>query len=217
MQDWIARLFAEPDMLAMGHGQSAEDGNLGLGWVYYALARAMRPRHVVVIGSWRGFVPLVFARALGDNGGTGAVSLLEPSLVDDFWTEPARVRAHLDAHGGQCVRHHRLTTQAFVESDAFRALEPVDLLFVDGYHSHEQARFDHQSFLPRMAPGAVTLFHDSTGPQLSRLYGPDRHYRHSVHRYMAELRASGHWQVFDLPLASGLSLVRPLVEDSAGA
>lgn len=207
MQDWIERLFSNPDMLAMGHGQSAADLNLGLGWVYYALARAMRPRQVVVIGSWRGFVPLVFGRALEDNGGPGRVDFIDPSLVDDFWAEPARVRAHLDAHGGQRVRHHRMTTQQFVASAAFRQMESVQVLFIDGYHSEEQARFDHLSFEPLLAPDALRLFHDSIEDRRSTLYGPGRHYRHSVYQYMRSLRESGQWDVLDLPLASGVSVV----------
>ena len=59
MHDWIAHLFRDKDMLRMGHGQRVEDRNLGLGWVYYALARLLRPEKVVVIGSYRGFAPLV--------------------------------------------------------------------------------------------------------------------------------------------------------------
>ena len=65
--DWIARLFEHPDLLRMGHHQRAEDQNLGMGWLYYAFGRMIRPRLAVVIGSWRGFVPLMIAKALQDN------------------------------------------------------------------------------------------------------------------------------------------------------
>ena len=71
MTDWIARLLERPDLQGMGHGQRVEDLNLGLGWLYYALARLLRPRIVVVIGSYRGFAPLVFGRALADNQESG--------------------------------------------------------------------------------------------------------------------------------------------------
>ena len=54
--DWITRLFEHPDLLRMGHHQRAEDQNLGMGWLYYAFGRMIRPRLAVVIGSWRGFV-----------------------------------------------------------------------------------------------------------------------------------------------------------------
>src|SRR5205814_2118217 len=67
MYDWIAQLFRDENMLRMGHGQRVEDRNLGFGWVYYALARLLRPERVVVIGSYRGFAPLGFGKALHDS------------------------------------------------------------------------------------------------------------------------------------------------------
>ena len=67
MREWIEQLLAFPGMAGMGHGQRARDANLGLGWAYYALARILRPRTAVVIGSYRGFVPMVIARALPER------------------------------------------------------------------------------------------------------------------------------------------------------
>jgi hypothetical protein len=59
LTQWIAELLTQPDMLEMGHLQRKEDLNLGMGWLYYALARMLRPKLAVVIGSYRGFVPIV--------------------------------------------------------------------------------------------------------------------------------------------------------------
>jgi hypothetical protein len=42
--DWIASLLQHPDLLRMGHHQRAEDQNLGMGWLYYAFGRMIRPR-----------------------------------------------------------------------------------------------------------------------------------------------------------------------------
>ena len=80
--DWITRLFEHPDLLRMGHHQRAEDQNLGMGWLYYAFGRMIRPRLAVVIGSWRGFVPLMIAKALQDNLESGEVVFIDPSLAD---------------------------------------------------------------------------------------------------------------------------------------
>ena len=65
MQEFIRQLFSDPQMLRMGHAQRSEDLNLGLGWIYYGLARLIRPQVAVVIGSYRGFVPAIMARAMG--------------------------------------------------------------------------------------------------------------------------------------------------------
>src|SRR5262249_46643512 len=106
MKSWITRLFELPDLTQQGHFQSVADANLGLGWVYYALARVIRPSTAVVIGSYRGFVPLVLGKALADNLGGGRVIFIDPSLVDDFWKEPQAVTAHFARFGVTNVTHY---------------------------------------------------------------------------------------------------------------
>ncbi len=222
MKKWLKRLFGTEEMLRMGHDQRFEDQNLGLGWVYYALGRVIRPNCAVVIGSWRGFVPVVIGRALKDNVEKGRVVFIDPSLVDDFWSDAKAVKAHFRRFGLRNVRHYRMTTQEFTKTRHYREIGSVGMLFVDGYHTMEQARFDHEAFRHLMSPDGVVLFHDSAGPLDSRLYGPDKRYTHSVHRYMDELRSDAGFQVFDLPQARGVTLVREVRansphEEKAGA
>lgn len=205
---WIARLFDDPALTGMGQAQRVEDLNLGLGWIYHGLARLLRPQRVVVIGSYRGFAPMVFGRALADNAEGGRVCFIDPSLVDDFWTDPARVRAHFAAHGLANIDHHRLTTQQFVASQAWQQLGEVGIVLVDGHHSQEQARFDHEAFAPLLAADGFVLFHDSVRERISRIYGPDRPYLHTVKRHIDALRADPGWQILDLPFGDGLSIVR---------
>jgi len=208
LPDWIGRVLAHRDLRGQGHAQRQADGNLGLGWIYYGLARVLRPQHVVVIGSLRGFSPLVFGRALADNGEGGLVTFLDPSLVDDFWRDAERVRRHFAAYGLANIRHFPQTTQDFAQTAAFRDLPPVELLFVDGYHTAEQARFDHEAFTAKLTPAAIVLFHDSTTLVTSGIYGEERRYLHTVKHYIDELKRDPTLQVFDLPVDSGVTLVR---------
>jgi predicted O-methyltransferase YrrM len=209
LENWIAQLFTDPQMLRMGHGQRLADLNLGLGWLYYALGRIVRPTTVVVIGSYRGFAPLIFARALVDNGEGGRLHFIDPGLVDDFWRDPAAVESHFAKYGVDNVTHHRVTTQDFVGTPAYRELPPAGLVFVDGYHTAEQARIDFKAFAPKLAPQGIVLLHDSVWRQSSPMYGPGREYVRTGCDFVAELKAApSAWQVFDLPFGEGLSLVR---------
>jgi predicted O-methyltransferase YrrM len=207
MQDWIRRLFENRDLTRMGHGQRAEDLNLGLGWIYYGLARAMRPKTAVVIGSFRGFVPLVIAKGIADNTEGGELIFIDPSFVDDFWKDPAAVEAHFADHGLGNVRHFLMTTQAFAESETCHDLAEVGLVFIDGHHSVDQARFDFETFEPRLAADGIALFHDTRHYRMSRMHGPERSYRHDVKDYVDSLKDRPDLQVFDLPFADGVSLV----------
>lgn len=209
MKSWIAKLFEQSDLLRMGHGQRAEDLNLGLGWLYYALARVVRPRHAVVIGSHRGYVPLVIARALQDNLEPGEVTFIDPSLVDSFWADPEAVRRYFVEHGADNIRHFRMTTQEFVETEAYRTLEEVGLVFIDGYHSEEQARLDYGAFEGRLGPRGFALFHDSMVVRDDKVYGAEKAYEMRVKYFMDQLKADSRLQVMDLPFGvSGLTLVR---------
>jgi len=208
LNQWIARLFIDPDLAGMGHAQGVSDQNLGLGWIYYGLARLIRPRRIVVIGSYRGFAPMVFGRALVDNDEGGRVIFIDPSLVDDFWADRDAVAAHFAAHGLNNIDHYQMTTQEFAASDVRQDLGEIGILMVDGYHTEEQARFDHTTFSHQLAVNSFVLFHDSVRERISRIYGPDRPYTHTVTRYVDELRANPEWQVLDIHEGDGLSLVR---------
>src|SRR5262245_2918643 len=158
MHDWIRRLLAFPGMAGQGHCERSDDANLGLGWLYYGLVRTIRPRDVVVVGSYRGFVPLILGRALADNGERGQLNFIDPSLVDDFWHDAAFVGNHFAAFGVTNIRHYCLTTQSFARSDDYRRLTSVGLVFIDGYHTEEQAAFDFDAFRDRLSENGVVLF-----------------------------------------------------------
>ena len=106
------------------------------------------------------------------------------------------------------IRHHLMTTQQFVASEAYRQLKPVDLLFVDGYHSAEQACFDHEAFQEHLSAIALVLFHDSTAISVSKVYGQEKRYDCRVKDYIDVLKKNAAWQVFDLPFGDGVTLVR---------
>jgi len=195
-------------MTGMGHYQRAEDENLGLGFLYYGLARVVRRPCTVVLGSYRGFVPLVMARALQDNVEGGEVVFVDPSMVDDFWTDPQAVQAHFRSFGQANIRHYLATTQQFVGTPDFEGLSDIGIVFVDSYHTEEQAEFELESFLPKLAPEGFFLFHDSVRQRITRIYGPDRAYEHTVNRYMDRLKLDGRFQVLDLPFQDGVTLVR---------
>ncbi|HEY8266495.1 MAG TPA: class I SAM-dependent methyltransferase [Steroidobacteraceae bacterium] len=215
---WIARLFEHPDLLRMGHRQRGEDRNLGLGWLYYALGRILRPRLAVVIGSWRGFVPLVMAKALQDNLEQGELIFIDPSLADDFWKDADRVQAYFREFGVRNVRHFRMTTQEFVAGGDYRALGEIGLVFIDGRHTEEQVRFDYESFAGLLAPRGFVLFHDSMVVRDDKVYGAENAYPVTVKHFVDRLKEDRSLQLLDLPFgATGLTVLRKLDGESSRA
>jgi predicted O-methyltransferase YrrM len=205
--EWLKLLLSRPELNKMGHGQCGSDLNIGLGWLYYAQVRILRPRHIVCIGSWRGFVPLVLGKGLVDNAQNGRVTFIDPSMVDDFWSEPEKVRAWFASFGLNNIDHHRCTTQEFLKTDSYEKLDRVGILFVDGFHSAEQAKFDHEAFMPLLEPESCVFFHDAVRKKMSGIYGPGKAYEHTVCDYIEELRTRTDLQVFDHSLADGVAIV----------
>jgi predicted O-methyltransferase YrrM len=201
----IQSMAQQPDLWGMGHGQNHGSQDLGLGWLYYGLARSLRPTRVVVIGSWRGFVPMLLAQALADGGEGGELLFIDPSLVDAQWT--GDVEAYFASYGLNCIRHFRETSQQFLAADR---LEPgsVDLLFIDGYHTDDQCRLEYEGFTPLLSERAITLFHDSSSRLVTNIYGEDHVYEHTVWRYIDALRARPELEVVNLEMAQGIALVK---------
>lgn len=201
--DWLAKVFRLEKLIESGHAQRREDQNLGLGHVYYGLVRAYRPKVIVVIGSWRGFVPIVMAKAQLDNAEGGRVVFIDPSMVDDFWKDSEEVFLYFNTFGLTNIEHYCMTTQVFTLTSVYKDLTKIGMLFVDGMHTAEQAKFDHESFLSKLGNNPA-LFHDSQSTMISTLY--DEHYQHNVHTYINELRDRG-YSVMDVPLGTGVAMV----------
>ena len=83
----------------LGHYEDRGNLNIGFGFLYYGLVRALRPRHIVVIGSGYGFSVVCLALGLKDNG-AGSLSFVDPSYS---------VVRHgpLRTIGGACARARR--------------------------------------------------------------------------------------------------------------
>ena len=199
----------------LGHNERARDHNLGFGFVYYGLVRATRPGHVLVIGSGYGFSVACLALGVRDNG-EGAVTFVDPSysLMKDgpfktiggraSWSDPAEVRERFSRFGVEdIVTHHRLTSEEFFASYDDLGLPPLDLTFIDGNHSYRSVRHDFLSALARSGRNALLLLHDTN------IYIREALRHAGVRRWVEELRAAGPaFDVLDLPLASGVALVR---------
>ena len=105
LNNLIEKLAENPELWEMGHNQNYETRDIGLGWLYYGLTKTTKPKQVVVIGSWRGFVPIIIGQALQENG-IGKLIFIDPSYVDDHWTQD--VNEYFSQFGiGQSLGTHR--------------------------------------------------------------------------------------------------------------
>ena len=125
----------------------------------YALARALRPRRVLELGTNLGIsaahIGLALRRTEGEGGARGELVTLEgaPALAD-------LARGHLDALAvGDRVD---VVTGRFVDTlpGVLSERGPFDLVFIDGHHEEEAAFAYASSIRPHLAPGALVVLDD---------------------------------------------------------
>ncbi len=150
---------------------------------------------------------MVLAKGLMDNAEDGRVTFIDPSMVDDFWSDAEKTKSWFTSFGLDNIDHYRCTTQEFVQTEAYKQLPSLGVIFVDGFHSAEQARFDHEAFMHLLEPNGCVFFHDGVRKKNSEIYGSDRAYVHTVCDYIEELRLSPELQVYDFSLADGVAMV----------
>lgn len=205
----------------LGHHEDRESLNLGFGFLYYGLARTLRPEHVVVIGSGFGFSVVCLALALRDNG-AGRLSFVDPSYSvlahgplatmggTAQWDDATRVEARFARFGvADVVTHHRMTSAEFFgRYDAVCGGE-IHLAFIDGNHSYANVRADFLGCLRRMRRNGYLLLHD-TNIYIRELV------RHAgVKTWLRRVaRHKDAFEAVDFPFSSGVALVRVL-EDEA--
>jgi Methyltransferase domain len=129
----------------------------------YWLIEEQKPKVFVELGTHSGNSYFSFCQSVVDSGiGTRCFAI-------DTWQG--------DEHAGEYknevfdkVNSHNLKNYAnfsqllrmtFDEATTKFSAQSVELLHIDGLHTYDAVRHDFETWLPKLAPGAVVLFHDT--------------------------------------------------------
>ncbi len=201
----------------LGHNEKPENLNLGFGFLYYALARSLRPAHILVIGSGYGFSVICLALGLKDNG-KGRLSFVDPSYSlkkdgpfktiggQDNWSNPEAVRAHFARFGIEnLVWHYKMTSEEFFTSYKKLKLPKIHLAFIDGNHSYKDVRHDFLGVYGNCIKNAYVLLHDTN------IYIREMLHHSGVKKWLKLLKTfPDRFELVDFPFDSGVALVRVL-------
>jgi hypothetical protein len=209
--------FAKP----LGHHEIQGSLNLGFGFLYYGAVRALRPGHVLVVGSGFGFSVVCLALGLKDNG-KGMLTFVDPSYDvlkhgplrtvggSGYWSEPEKVRRHFSRFGvEERIVHYKMTNKDFFPGYDQLGLPRVDLGFVDGNHSLENVRYDFLEILRRSKTNTYIFLHDTN------IYIREMVHNSGVKRWLKLVRRrTEFFETIDFPFSSGVALVRVLQDDA---
>lgn len=185
--------------------------------IYYGVARALRPKHTLVIGSGYGFSVVCLALGIKDNG-TGRLSFVDPSysLIKDgprktvggrgSWDDEETVRNHFRRFFlDDVVTHYKLRSDQLFPDYEKLQLPLIDLAFVDGSHSFESVRYDFIGVLRRSHKNTYVFLHDTN------IYVREAIGNAGVKKWFKVIKKqSKAFEVIDFPFSSGVALIRIL-------
>jgi hypothetical protein len=127
------------------------------------LVKAVRPRSIVELGTFSGVSYAAFCQAVLSEGldctchavDTWQGDAHSGNYGEDIYQDFKRYH---DAHYASISTVHRCT---FDEAVSRFPDGSVDILHIDGMHTYEAVRHDFESWLPKLSPRGVVLFHDA--------------------------------------------------------
>ncbi|MEJ1935688.1 class I SAM-dependent methyltransferase, partial [Nostoc sp. NIES-2111] len=125
------------------------------------LVRVLRPRRIVELGTHHGYSCFSFCQAVLESG------LDTNCFAVDTWSGDEHA-GHYDedvyrgvlANNGRYAHFSRLLRKTFDSALADIEDRSVDLLHIDGRHFYDDVKGDFESWLPKLSPSAVVVFHD---------------------------------------------------------
>ena len=200
-----------------GHNEKTRELNIGFGFMYYGIVRALRPDHVLVIGSGYGFSVVCLALGLKDNG-RGRLSFVDPaySLLKNgplmtvggrgVWTDESHVKAHFGHFGVEnLVTHYKMRSDEFFPSFQDLKLPPINLAFIDGSHAYKDVKYDFIKVLEQSHKNTYIFLHDTN------IYLRELVKHAGVKKWLKFIkREEESFEVIDFPFSSGVALVRVL-------
>jgi hypothetical protein len=203
--------YAKP----LGHNEKPANLNLGFGFLYYGLVRALRPRHILVIGSGFGFSLVCLALGLKDND-KGMLTFVDPaySIFRDGpfktmggtgkWSDPQKVHNHFKLFEVQdIISHQKLRSDEFFPSYASCQLPEIDIAFIDGSHAYKDVKYDFLRTLEHSHKNTYIFLHDTN------IYVREMLHHAGVKRWLRILkREEEFFEVINFPFSSGVALVR---------
>lgn len=207
---FIQSMVTAEDPWCKSHGAAGDSEQLGAGILYYGLAYALRAKTCVCLGSGGGFVPRLMRQAQRDLELADSRTILVDGTrqIDqekkNIWGVPCWLDedSFFRTNYADVEIRFELTEVAF--RDYFQAQGvQIDYLHIDADHHYEGAKLDWDLYSTLVPDSGIITLHDTVN------------YREpcGVYRVLDDIRATGQYDVINLPIAYGTAMVRKRQSD----
>ena len=163
----------------------------------FALLDMLKPKVFVELGTHKGDSYSAFCQGIAHQ------ELATRCFAVDTWQGDSQAGLYDDGIFADLAGHHdpryssfsTMLRMTFDEALQHFADGSVDLLHIDGLHTYEAVRHDFETWLPKMSPRGVVLFHDTSV----------RHGDFAVWRLWSELQQK--YPAFEFPYGFGLGVL----------
>lgn len=145
--------------------KSVEPPNAWVGHLPFAawVIQQVAPKIFVELGTHSGNSYFAFCQAVAESGISTKCYAVDTWQGDEHAGQYGddvfiKVNAHNQEHYSGFSRLLRMT---FDDALNYFVDESIELLHIDGMHTYEAVRHDFETWLPKLAPGAVVIFHDT--------------------------------------------------------
>lgn len=192
------------------HNLDIATGNLGYGWIHYAMIRMLKPKRILCIGSRSGYIPAICALACKDNR-QGIVDFVDAGYDENDPNEPnhwggigvwkkINPKQYFKKFGlAPYIQLHVVTTQQFNKTKSTR----WGYIYIDGDHSYNGAKHDHIKFWPNLESGGAMVFHDIYVKRMGTLI-------FGVYKLWKEIKLSHPHNTIEIPGEFGLGILMKL-------
>lgn len=202
--------------------ESIPDLNIGFGYLYYSLARILRPKNVLAMGSAKGFSPICLALGIKDNHNNGKLHFVDAGYSDTedglskgmggvgFWKQKDKVAKQFKQFGvDRIITPYIMTTAEYYGLYKKNGFPLIDLLYIDADHSYDGFKHDFEYFSKVISPTGIIIFHDALAEK--GINGFDFGIKDY---YENNLIKNNEFSVFRIPVWPGLGLAQRINNNS---
>lgn len=174
----------------MSQNTNEENGDLGLGLLHYSFIINNKPKNILVVGSKKGFIPAVIAKACRDIN-HGHVDFVDAAYGNEdgdekswlgtgFWKK-SNPKKHFAQLMGieKYIDTHVMTSAEFAKKNKTKKYQYI---YIDGDHSYSGVKKDYALFFPKLEKNGLILFHDILG------MGDTKINNFGVHKFWKEIK-----------------------------